>query len=65
MDHFGLEDRASVAFMSSNAWDAAAAAHFGFQVVWVNRFGKPWERLPGEPKRVLTDLSGLPGLVGA
>ncbi len=64
MDHFGLDDRASVAFMSSNAWDAAAAAHFGFQVVWVNRFGKPWERLPGEPKAVLTDLSGLPQLAG-
>ena len=27
-----------ICFMSSNAWDAWAASHFGFQVAWVNRF---------------------------
>ena len=26
-----------IAFLSSNAWDAAGAARFGFRVVWVNR----------------------------
>lgn len=30
-----------VCFMSSNAWDAAGAAHFGFQVAWINRFNQP------------------------
>jgi 2-haloacid dehalogenase len=65
MDRFSLSDRSAVAFMSSNAWDAAAASHFGFQVVWVNRFDKPWERLPDAPKAVLSDLSPLPDLLGA
>lgn len=62
-DHFGLSDRSSVAFMSSNGWDAAAAAYYGFQVVWINRFGKPWERLEGAPKAVLTSLETLPDLI--
>ncbi len=60
MAHFGLTERSQVAFMSSNGWDAAAAAHYGFQTVWVNRFGKPWERLPGEPRLILKDLRDLP-----
>lgn len=53
-----------VCFMSSNGWDAAAAAHFGFQVCWVNRSGQPQERLPGTPKKILKDLSQLPPLLG-
>jgi 2-haloacid dehalogenase len=44
-------------FFSSNAWDVAGASHFGFQVVWVNRFGQPAERLPGTPKRVVSSLT--------
>lgn len=62
-DHFDLEERSSVAFMSSNGWDAFAASNYGFQVVWVNRMGKPAERLPGEPDAVLKDLSTLPDLI--
>lgn len=62
-DHFGLEDRSSVAFMSSNGWDAFSASNYGFQVAWVNRMGKPAERLPGEPNAVLGDLTTLPDLV--
>ncbi|MDP6390432.1 MAG: hypothetical protein QF654_11100 [Alphaproteobacteria bacterium] len=50
--------------MSSNGWDAYAAAHFGFQVVWVNRFGQPVERIPGQPKAELDTLEGLPALLG-
>ncbi len=52
-----------ICFMSSNAWDVAGAAHFGFRVVWINRFGQVPERLPGKPVRVLTTLEPLPGLV--
>ena len=37
----------NVLFVSSNAWDAHAAAHFGFNVIWLNRTGQPDERLPG------------------
>lgn len=53
-----------ICFMSSNAWDAWAAANFGFQVVWVNRFGQPPERLPGEIREMISDLNGLPPLLG-
>ena len=53
----------AICFMSSNAWDAADAAHFGFQVAWVNRFGQPKERLPGTPKAEITSLDPLPGMV--
>ena len=50
-------------FMSSNAWDAQGGANFGFNVVWVNRFGQAPERLPGEIMAELTSLEGLPDLL--
>ncbi len=53
-----------ICFQSSNAWDAYAASHFGFRVVWVNRFDQPPERIPGAPDRQLGDLSPLPELLG-
>lgn len=53
-----------IAFMSSNAWDAAGAAHFGFNVAWVNRYAQPSEVLPGEPSAMLSDLRELPSLLG-
>jgi 2-haloacid dehalogenase len=53
-----------ICFVSSNGWDAAGAAHFGFQAVWANRGGAPRERLPGEPAAELRALDGLPGLLG-
>lgn len=53
-----------ISFQSSNAWDAAGAAHFGFQVAWVNRYSQPAERLPGTPGAVISDLDGLPGVIG-
>ncbi|MEX1234074.1 MAG: haloacid dehalogenase type II [Roseovarius sp.] len=54
-----------VLFVSSNGWDAAAAAAYGFQVAWANRAGEPVERLPGKPAHVLSDLTGIPALAGA
>jgi 2-haloacid dehalogenase len=53
-----------ICFMSSNAWDAAAAANFGFRVVWVNRFGQPQERIPGDPEHEIKTLEALPRLLG-
>ncbi len=53
-----------ICFMSSNAWDAAAAANFGFRVVWVNRFGQPQERIPGDPEHEIKTLADLPWLLG-
>ena len=49
-------------FVSSNGWDAAGAARFGFATVWVNRTGAPVDRLPHRPAHVLADLSPLPDL---
>jgi len=63
VDHLGLSAD-SICFMSSNAWDVAGAADFGFQVVWVNRFGQAPERLPGEPKAQIKSLGALPPLLG-
>ena len=53
-----------ICFLSSNAWDANGAAHFGFKVAWINRFNKQPERLPGEPAAVIHRLDELPGLLG-
>ncbi len=53
-----------ISFQSSNAWDAAGAAHFGMQVAWVNRYSQPAERLPGKPAAVISDLDGLLGVIG-
>jgi 2-haloacid dehalogenase len=52
-----------IAFMSSNAWDAHAAAAFGMQVVWCSRYGQPPERLPGKPAHEIRSLSELPPLL--
>ena len=49
-----------VLFVSSNGWDSAAAAGFGFRVAWVNRTGAPVDRLPARPHHVLDDLSAVP-----
>lgn len=63
VDRLGISsDR--VAFLSSNAWDAAGAAHFGFRVAWVNRYSQPSEALPGTPDAMLTSLDELAALLG-
>lgn len=54
----------NIAFLSSNGWDASGAAHFGFNVAWVNRYAQPSEALPGVPSAMLSDLSELPSLLG-
>ena len=62
VDGLAVEPR-QVSFQSSNAWDAAAAATFGFRVAWVNRFGQAEERLPDRPDVQLRTLSELPDVV--
>ncbi|MEX2201361.1 MAG: haloacid dehalogenase type II [Dongiaceae bacterium] len=54
---------ADIAFVSSNGWDVAGAASFGFRTIWVNRAANPVERLPGTPDAEIADLSHLPGLL--
>lgn len=53
-----------VLFVSSNGWDAAGAAGYGFQTTWVNRAGEPMDRLPWTPQTVLSDLTTIPHLAG-
>lgn len=49
-----------ILFVSSNGWDAAAAAGFGFRCVWANRSTEPMDRLPWTPDKVLSDLVAIP-----
>jgi 2-haloacid dehalogenase len=53
-----------VLFVSSNGWDAAFAAAYGFDTLWVNRAGEPMDRLSGKPGRVASDLVGVPATAG-
>ena len=62
VDRMGVA-RAEICFVSANAWDAAGAANFGFQVAHLNRFNQPPEGLPGRPKAILTTLAELPPLL--
>jgi 2-haloacid dehalogenase len=63
LQRFGVAKH-HVLFVSSNGWDAAAAASYGFVTAWVNRVGLPVDRLPGQPNFVLQDLSAIPTLAG-
>lgn len=51
-----------VLFVSSNGWDASAAANYGFVTAWVNRTGDPMDRLPARPHHQLNDLTAVPAL---
>ena len=53
-----------ICFVSNNAWDSHAAAHFGFKVARLNRSGVPAEKLPGRPVAEMSGLAELPGLLG-
>lgn len=54
-----------VLFVSSNGWDAAAAAQYGFTTAWVNRANEPVDRLPARPIHVLSNLETIPDLAGS
>ncbi|WP_435258148.1 haloacid dehalogenase type II [Thioclava sp. FR2] len=56
--HLGVPP-SQVMFVSSNGWDVAGAARFGFQTTWVNRSGAPIDRLPHVPAHILPDLTRL------
>lgn len=59
--HFALPPAGGM-FISSNGWDIAGAAGFGFHTVWVNRAGLPVDRLPHGPARIMSDLAPIPDL---
>jgi 2-haloacid dehalogenase len=51
---------AELLFVSSNAWDVAGAASFGYPVAWCNRTGAPGEELGVAPDYEITRLDQLP-----
>ena len=61
-ERLGIE-AGQIAFVSANAWDASGAAHFGLQVIHLNRFDQPAECLPGEPRAVIKSLDELKQLL--
>jgi 2-haloacid dehalogenase len=63
-DFFSVK-AAEVCFVSTNAWDASAAAHFGFKVIWLNRFGHIPENLPGKLIAHIRGLDKLCPLIGS
>lgn len=61
-DRLGLEPR-EISFQSSNSWDAVAARTFGMNVVWINRYDQPRERLTADPDIEIKTLAPLPDIV--
>lgn len=57
-DHFGVPPH-EISFQSSNNWDIAGAARFGFRAIWINRTGQPQEYTDCRPAAVLKSLDGL------
>ncbi len=62
VDRLGVA-KERISFQSSNAWDAVGASHFGFHVVWCNRYDQCRDRLPAELNTVIKSLAELPPLV--
>jgi 2-haloacid dehalogenase len=52
-----------IVFVSSNGWDIAAGAWFGFRTFWVNRAGLPREELGVAPEGEGSSLASLPGFL--
>ena len=49
----------AISFQSSNRWDIAGAAKFGFRAVWINRGKAPDEYRDLRPAATLDGLAGL------
>lgn len=50
-----------IVFVSSNRWDVAGAAAFGFTAIWCNRTGQPPEYPGLDPVVMVPDLAGIGG----
>jgi 2-haloacid dehalogenase len=59
MQKLQIADAPSICFVSANAWDAQAAAQFGFQAVRVMRTPGFNDKIPGRPAAVIDSLSKL------
>lgn len=56
----GASTPQAVRFASSNRWDVAGGARFGFETYWINRSGAPEEYPEHPPALRLTSLAELP-----
>ncbi len=56
----GLQAK-QILFVSSNGWDALGATWFGYQTLWVNRAGLPFEELGTQPTRTGASLRDVLG----
>lgn len=48
-----------IVFVSSNGWDALGASWYGFQTLWLNRQGLPFETLGPQPAHIASSLSDV------
>jgi len=55
--------RERILFVSSNAWDVAGAAAFGFVTCWINRSGAAPEALDQLPDLIVPSLDRLPAFL--
>jgi 2-haloacid dehalogenase len=55
--------KSQIGFVSSNYWDAAGAAAFGFPAFWLNRAEAAPDQLGIEPKATITGLGELAALL--
>ena len=60
---FGLSAR-EILFVSSNAWDVAGAAAFGYRTCWCNRLGVAMEELELTPDHEVERLDEIPERLG-
>ena len=61
-DAFGAPVQ-NLVFVSSNGWDAAGAAWFGYRAFWINRAQAPLERLGVAPEGIGRTMDDLVGFV--
>lgn len=57
-------ERASILFVSSNAWDATGASYFGYPTCWVNRSGT-FDEMGRKPDHIVTSISAVGPLLSA
>ena len=55
--------RNKICFISSNSWDIAGAASYGFNSVWINRYNRTPEHLPYQADIEISKLSELTSIV--
>ena len=55
--------RNKICFVSSNSWDIAGAASYGFNSVWINRYNRTPEHLPYQAGKEISKLSELTSMI--